>query len=104
MARVVTWLSVIVELMEFRLLPRVGIDGFLAADHRLQTEFAYLQSGLLRRTTARNDQGDWLVIDLWRTAAEADACAERWEHDEIAQSFMSLVDRTSVKVQRFSTV
>jgi len=59
---------------------------------------------MLRRTTARDDNGEWLVIDQWRSAADADACAERWEHDAIAQTFMQLVDRASVRGQRFWTV
>ncbi len=90
--------------MQFCLLPGTRLEEFLAADHRLQTEFGYAQPGLLRRTTARNDSGEWVVIDLWRTAADADACAERWEQDQIAQAFMTLVDRNSVRVQRFSTI
>jgi hypothetical protein len=96
--------SVVIELMQFSLMPGTGLEEFLAADQRLQTEFAYAQPGLLRRTTARNETGEWLVIDLWRTAADADACAERWEQDRIAQGFMALVDRTSVRVERYSTI
>jgi hypothetical protein len=90
--------------MQFRLLPGVGEETFLAADQRLQTEFAYQQRGLLRRTTAHDRHGDWLVIDHWRAEADADACAERWEHDPLALSFMNLVDRGSVRVQRFWTL
>jgi hypothetical protein len=95
---------VVIELMHFRVLAGISDDEFLAADHRLQTEFAYQQPGMLRRTTARDQHGEWLVIDHWRSAADADACADRWDHDTIAQSFMQLVDRTSVRVQRFWTV
>jgi hypothetical protein len=90
--------------MQFRLLADTRLDDFLAADHRLQTEFAYLQPGLLRRTTGSNESGDWVVVDLWRTAADADACADRWDHDPIAHAFMAFIDRRSVRVQRFSTV
>lgn len=90
--------------MRFRLLAGIGDDEFLAADQRLQTAFAYQQPGMLRRTTARDQHDEWLVIDHWRSAGDADACAERWEHDAIAQSFMKLIDRGSVRVQRFWTV
>ena len=90
--------------MQFRLLPGTSDDDFREADVRLQTEFAYQQPGLLRRTTARNNNGEWLVIDHWRSDRDADACAELWEQDQIAQSFMALIDRSSVRVQRFSTV
>jgi len=94
----------VLEVMQFRLLADTAIESFLAADRRLQTDFAYQQPGLLRRTAARGDSGEWVVIDHWRTAAEADACAERWERDPVAQTFMDLVDRSSVRVQRYTSL
>ena len=42
-----------------------------------------------------------MVIDLWRSHADADACAARWEEDPIAQEFMTFVDRTSVSTTRY---
>ena len=32
------------------------------------------------------------MIDLWRSAADADACAERWDRDPVSQAFMALLD------------
>ena len=87
--------------MRFRLVDGTATDEFLAADRRLQEQFADHQPGLLRRTTARGDDGEWIVIDYWRTAADADATSERWEHDPIVESFMSYVERSSVRVQRY---
>ena len=90
--------------MQFRLLDGTNTYEFLAANRRLQEEFADHQPGLLRRTTARNDDGEWIVIDNWRTAADADATSERWEHDPIVESFMSYIERSSVRVQRYWTL
>ena len=77
--------------MRFRLAPGGDEATFIAADRRLQQEFAYQQPGLLRRTTARGADG-WVVIDLWRSAADADACAARWDSDPVVAAFMALVD------------
>ena len=93
--------SVVIEILRFRLGAGVDEAGFLAADRRVQQEFAYHQPGLLRRTTARGDDGGWIVIDLWRSAADADACDVRWEHDEVTQAFMGLLDRSSVRTERY---
>ena len=87
--------------MRFRLAPETAEEEFLAADHRLQEEFAYHQPGLLRRTTARGEDGGWIVIDLWRSAADADACDRRWDEDPVAQAFMVLLDRSSVSTERY---
>ncbi len=85
----------------FRLADGADEAGFLAADKALQADFAYQQPGLLRRTTARAPGGEWLVIDLWRSEADADACAGRWDDDPVAQAFMAFVDRASVRTARY---
>ena len=94
----------VIETMTFRLVDGTSKAEFLAVDKRLQSDFAYQQPGLVRRTTARGrrDGGDeWVVIDLWRRAADADACAARWDDDPVAQEFMALVDRDTVEVRRY---
>jgi hypothetical protein len=91
----------VIEILRFRLAAGVDEAAFLAADRRVQQEFAYQQPGLLRRTTARGEDGGWIAIDLWRSAADADACDARWERDPVAQAFMGLLDRSSVAVERY---
>jgi hypothetical protein len=91
----------VIELMRFRLAPDADVEGFMAADKRLQMEFAYQQPGLLRRTTARGADGRWLVVDLWRSAADADACAARWDTDPVVAAFMAYVDSGSVESERY---
>jgi len=92
---------VVLETMTFRLAAGADEEAFLAVDKRLQTDFAYQQPGLLRRTTAHSVDGQWIVLDLWASAADADACAVRWESDPIAAEFMAFVDRDTVTVVRY---
>jgi hypothetical protein len=73
-----------------------------AADARLQTEFAYQQPGLLRRTTARGEEGQWCVITLWQTVDDAVKGSAAAATDEVAVEFWSLVDTDSVRMQRFT--
>jgi hypothetical protein len=94
----------VIEVLTFRLAPGVDRATFLEADRRVQTEFAYHQPGLLRRTTAEGDDGGWLVLDLWRAACDADACDARWGQDPVTAGFMALVDRESVRTDRYSTL
>src|SRR3954447_8491176 len=77
-------------------------DAMRAADERMQTDFAYQQPGLRRRTTARDDDGRWCVVSLWTSRDEALAAEEAAKANEVAQSFWSLVDPDSVSVQRFT--
>lgn len=94
----------VVELMRFRLRPDADTDAFLAADRRVQSEFAYRQPGMLRRTLARAADGEWVVIDLWRGLADADGATRAWEDDPATATFMEFVDRPSVSVERFETL
>jgi hypothetical protein len=93
-----------IEIMRFRLAPDTDEAAFLTADKRVQEDFAYKQPGLLRRTTARGPDGGWIVVDLWRSAADADACDERWERDPATQGFMALLDRPSVSTERYQEI
>jgi hypothetical protein len=93
--------SAVIEMMRFRLQAGTDEAAFLAADRRVQREFADQQPGLVSRTTARGADGGWIVIDLWRSAADADACDIRWGHNEATRAFMDLLDRSSVAVERY---
>ncbi len=89
-----------IEILTFRLRPGADESQFLDADRQVQTEFAYQQPGLIRRTTAHGAGGEWVVIDLWRSDVDADASDQRWAGDPIAQHFMSFVDPASVRTSR----
>jgi hypothetical protein len=60
----------VIETLTFRLTANTDDAAFLAADRRLQTEFVYHQPGLVRRTTARNDDGEWFVVTLWHSGSD----------------------------------
>lgn len=77
-------------------------QAFRAADARMQTDFAYQQPGLLRRTTARGDDGQWLVLTLWSDEASADACARNALDDPVARDFASYAAPNSTRTKRFT--
>ena len=93
-----------IEILTFRLRADADESQFLDADRQVQVGFAYQQPGLIRRTTARGGNDEWVVIDLWRSDADADACDQRWATDPIAQHFMSFVDPTTVQTRRYETL
>lgn len=81
---------------------RADDEAVRAADARLQTEFAYQQVGLRRRTTARGDGGRWCVVTLWDTAEDAQRAEEAARTDKVASAFWSLVDPDTVRVERYT--
>jgi hypothetical protein len=90
----------VIEIIRFTPRPGVEEAELLRADRTVQEDFAYQQPGLVRRTTARRG-ADWVVVELWRSSADADAAEARWGDDPAAQRFMGLIDATSVTVERY---
>ena len=90
--------------MRFRLARDADEVAFRAADARVQVDFAYRRAGLLRRTTTRSADGEWLVIDLWSSEDDASACTEAWDDDPVTNEFMSFIDPSTVQVGRYRTL
>lgn len=84
-----------IEIQTFRLAPDADEAAFRAADARAQTEIAYQQPGLARRTTARSDDGEWAVVTLWATAAQADAATP------VIDALVAFIDAGSLRVARY---
>ena len=56
----------------FRLVAGVSDDQFKAIDARFQEDFAYQQKGMMRRTTAKGEDGTWLVMTMWDSVESSD--------------------------------
>jgi len=66
----------VIETTTFRLADGVDEAAFLEADEEARSGFLYHQAGMMRATTARADDGDWIVVVLWASYEDADAAAE----------------------------
>lgn len=65
----------IIEVRTFR--TTCDEETFLTADHQEQHDLQVRNRGLVRRSTARGDNGEWLVLTLWgsREAIEEPSAA-----------------------------
>ena len=87
----------------FRLRPDTDVDAFLALDTRVQTELAYHEAGLVRRTTARSTGGTWLVIEIWRSEEDAAASASDRADSPLHGEYRSMIDGQTLESDRFTT-
>jgi heme-degrading monooxygenase HmoA len=62
----------LIQTTTFRLAEGADEHAFLESDRLAQAELSS-KRGLVRRTTARSDDGSWLVITLWRSRDDAEA-------------------------------
>ena len=94
----------VIETATFRLKPGIEEADFLAADRRLQTDFAYQQRGLVRRTTARGtgrDGAEWLVIELWGSVEDVEASGLAGTTHDAVRAFAELIDPSTLDVRRY---
>jgi hypothetical protein len=91
----------VIEVTTFRLTDGADEAAFLAADRFVQAELGP-RKGFLRRTTARRDGGDWLVVALWASATDADASDQTAFEDSGATAFADLVD--AAETRRYQTI
>jgi hypothetical protein len=93
-----------IEVTTFRVNDAVSSEEFRIADERVQTEFFYLQAGLTRRTTARSDDGSYLVLTQWDEPDQADRAAEAALLAPSAIAVVALIEPETLQIQRFSNL
>ena len=84
-----------IENHTFRLAPGVDDATFCREDARVQQEVAYRHPGLVRRTTARSTDGEWLISTIWASAAHADAATA------ILDALLPHIDAGTLRTARF---
>jgi hypothetical protein len=94
---------VVIDVTTFRLAAGAAEDEFLALDRRWQTELVPNRDGFVRRTTARR-AGDWVVITLWATEADALSFETDTAGHEVRRAFEAAVAPESVRTARFDTL
>jgi hypothetical protein len=92
----------VIEIATFRIVG--GEDAFLELDQRIQTEFAYQQPGLVRRTTAKAEDGEWVVITVWTSAAHASAAAEAWLQHPLQVALRHVIATKSASERRYEAL
>jgi hypothetical protein len=86
-----------IEVRVFRLVDGADEAAFIAADTAFQA-VAHRQPGIVRRTLARGDGGDWLVETWWWSPEDAARGLEG--SDEL----LAMIDPSSVRVRVFETL
>jgi hypothetical protein len=94
----------VIETHTFRLAEGADMAEFLDADRQVQTELMLRKPTFLRRTTARADDGDWLVVVIWTSATDADTARAQLDDDPATAAFMALVDRPTLTTKRYETL
>lgn len=96
--------GVMIEVQTFRLAAGTDLDSFLAADRRVQEEVVNNERGFVRRTTARDGDGEWVVTVLWDSEADADAAPTRGAGHPATAAFARCIDSSSLRIHRYESL
>jgi heme-degrading monooxygenase HmoA len=91
----------VIETTTFRLADGGDEAAYLEFDEKVRTGFLYHQPGIVRATTARGDDGEWIVVVIWASEEAADAALDAGTKDGTMQQFLERVDGAERK--RYST-
>ncbi|MBV9410394.1 MAG: hypothetical protein JO148_02260 [Acidimicrobiia bacterium] len=91
----------VIETTTFRLADGVDEAAYREFDEQVRTGFLYHQPGIVRATTARGDDNEWIVIVVWTSDADADAALEVGTKDGTMQRFTALT--SGADRRRYST-
>ena len=81
----------VLEIETFSLMTGIDAATFRSLDEQMQ-EWCYLnRPGLARRTTARNDDGSYVVITLFGDETQANSEYQQSEHPIVA-AWMASID------------
>ena len=90
-----------IEVTTLRLKADADEAAFVEADKAMQAGFHYHQPGIIRRTSARTDDGEWVEIVLWGSEQQADTARDAAANDALVTAYAAHVDHDSVRVARY---
>jgi hypothetical protein len=93
-----------VEVIHFRMQEGANEQEFIREDERVGREYTPYQPGFISRESAKNDEGDWVVIVHWESAEDAEASMQKFPNDPTAQRFIAMMDSDTFSMKRYETV
>jgi hypothetical protein len=91
----------VIEVVTFKLKPGVTAARFRLVDREVEAQHVSRQPGFVSRESAAGENGEWLVIVHWRSAADADASMASFEKAPAAARFMASLDASTMWMRRF---
>ena len=93
-----------VEVIHFRMREGADEEEFIREDYRVGHEYTPPQPGFISRESAKNDQGDWVVIVHWDNAQNAEASMQLFPDHPVAKRFLELMDMSTFSMIRYEVV
>ncbi len=93
--------KVIIEVTSFKINTNVDPTIFQKRDATIEKDFTDKQPGFLKRLSAVNEAGEYVVVVYWKTMADAEASMAKFMKDKSVADYAGMIDGNSMKMNRY---
>lgn len=94
--------STILELTTFNINSTVNPMTFAIRDAKVESDFTSKQAGFIKRQSAVDDKGNYIVAVYWDSVANADASMNKFMADASVADYASMIDGPTMKMSRYA--
>lgn len=94
--------KVVLEVTTFRLKTISNATQFNELDKQVESNFTSHQPGFIKRQSAVNKNGEYMVLVYWKTAEDAQASMNKFMTDKSVANYAGMIEGSSMIMNRFS--
>ena len=92
----------VLEVTTFKLKTTSNTSTFNALDAKVENNFTSKQPGFIKRQSAVNENGEYVVLVYWDNNENADASMQKFMSDTSVADYASMIDGSTMKMSRFT--
>jgi predicted SnoaL-like aldol condensation-catalyzing enzyme/heme-degrading monooxygenase HmoA len=92
----------ILEVTTFKLSSVANPSTFNELDTKVESDFTSKQAGFIKRQSAVNENGEYVVLVYWNSMEEADASMQKFMKDESVADYASMIDGSTMTMARYA--
>ena len=92
--------ELVLEVTTFNLKTTASQKAFNALDAEVEANFTSKQPGFIKRESARDENGNYLVLVYWNTEADAEASMSKFMADPSVADYAGMIEGESMKMNR----
>lgn len=93
---------IVLEVTSFKLKTTTNIHTFQELDGAIENNFTNKQPGFIKRQSAVNENGEYVVLVYWKTIADADASMQKFMKDNSVANYASMIDASTMTMSRYT--
>ncbi len=92
----------IMEVTTFNINSTIDPKIFAQRDAKVESDFTSKQEGFIKRQSAVDEKGNYVVIVYWNSIANADASMSKFMNDASVADYAQMLDGPTLKMSRYT--